>query len=127
VTQPKNVKFAVFIYFAVIILSFIGGITNYIAVEPRPSLFSTLLVWFVFYGLFIALGCAIQTGKNWARHLNAVITLVSLASVFMAGVSQMLVTGFSNVVLLINNFASVAVLVLLYTRSANEWFTSENA
>ena len=81
--QPKNVRIAICLYFAVIVLSLISGIHNILELEPRPPLFGLLLILSVIYGLLIALGYAITTGRNWARHLNAVVILISLISLFM--------------------------------------------
>jgi hypothetical protein len=120
--QPINVKIAICIYFATIGLSFIGAILNYVATVPKPPLLSVVLIWGILYGLLIGLGYAIQARKNWARHLNALITVVSLVTVFMAGISPLLVTSVSNIILIVNNIAAVSVLVLLYSAPANTWF-----
>ena len=125
--QPKNIKIAIFIYFAAIALSFIGAIPNFLAADPRPPLFSVLLTWFIMYGLLIGLGYAIKIGKNWARHTNTVITVISLVTVFIAGTSPSLSTDTSHIILVVNNVASVAVLILLYTNTSNDWFKAVKA
>ena len=125
--QPKNIKIAVFIYFAAVALSFFGAIPNYLAADPRPSLFVVLLTWIIMYGLLIGLGYAIKLGKNWARHTNAVITVISLVTVFFTGISPSLSTDISQIILAVNNVASVAVLILLYTNTSNEWFKAVQA
>ena len=125
--QPKNIKIAIFIYFAVIALSLFGAVPNYLAADPRPSLLVVLLTWVIVYGLLIGLGYAIKLGKNWARHTNAVITVISLVSIFFVGTSPSLSTDISQIILVINNVASVAVLILLYTNTSNEWFKAVKA
>jgi|GEM_PF-6371888 hypothetical protein len=125
--QPKSTKIAISIYFASIALSFIGAIPNYLAAEPRPPLFGVLLTWVIMYGLLIGLGYAIQIGKNWARQTNAIITAISLVTVFFAGTSPSLSTDISQIILVVNNIASVAVLILLYTNTSNDWFKSVKA
>ncbi len=120
--QPKNVKIAIFIYFAVIALSLVGAIPNYIAADPRPPLFSVLLTWVIMYGLLIGLGYAIKIGKNWARHVNAVMTVISTISIFITGTSPSLITDFSQIILVVNGIASIVVLIYLYTSASNEWF-----
>ena len=125
--QPKSTKIAISIYFASIALSFIGAIPNYLAAEPRPPLFGVLLTWVIMYGLLIGLGYAIQIGQNWARQTNAIITAISLVTVFFAGTSPSLSTDISQIILVVNNIASVAVLILLYTNTSNDWFKSVKA
>ncbi len=125
--QPKNVKIAIFIYFTAIALSFAGAIPNYLSADPRPPFFGVLLTWLVMYGLMIGLGYAIKLGKDWARHLNAVITVISLITVFFLGAASSLSTEISQIILVINNFASAIVLVLLYTQASNEWFKAVKA
>ncbi len=125
--QPKSIKIAIFIYFAAIALSFIGAIPNFLAADPRPPLFGVLLTWVIMYGLLIGLGYAIKIGKNWARQTNAVITTISLVTVFFAGTSPSLSTDISQIILVVNNIASVAVLILLYTNTSNDWFKAVKA
>jgi len=125
--QPKNIKIAIFIYFAAITLSFIGAIPNYLAADPRPPLFGVLLTWVIMYGLLIGLGYAIKLGKNWARHTNAVITVISLVTIFFVGTAPSLSTDISQIILVVNNIASVAVLILLYTNTSNDWFKAVKA
>ena len=120
--QPKTVKVAIILYFAAVVLSIIGAIPNYLAADPRPSFFGVLITWSIIYGLFLGLGYAIKIGKNWARHVNAVITTLSLASTFMFGTSTLLSTEISQIMLLINSMAMFLVVILLYTPTANQWF-----
>jgi xanthine/uracil permease len=125
--QPKKVKFAIYLYFVAIVLSFIGGVPNYLAAEPRPPLFGVVIVWFALYGALIGLGYAIALGKNWARHLNAAISISSIAIVLFAGSSPQLITSFSQLIMAFNCVASIAVIVLLYSSSSNAWFKAANA
>jgi hypothetical protein len=125
--QPKIIQIAIFIYFASIALSFIGAIPNYLAADPRPPFIGVLLTWVIMYGLFIGLGYAIKLGKNWARHTNAVITVVSLITIFFAETSPLLSTDISQIILVLNNIASCIVLILLYTNTSNEWFKAVKA
>jgi hypothetical protein len=122
--QPKIIKIAVSTYFIVVALSFFSAIPNYLAADPRPSLIGVLITWSVIYGFLIWLGLAIKGGKNWARHLNAVITIASLVSVFFLGTSPSLSTDISQIIMLINYLASAVVVVLLYTSPSNAWFKS---
>lgn len=125
--QPKKVKCAIYLYFITIALSFVGAIPNYFAADPRPPLFGVVLVWSVIYGTLVGLGYAIALGKNWARHVNAILSLVSLAIIFFAGLSPQLATSVSHLVMVINSIASVIVVVLLYTSSSNQWFKAVQA
>ncbi|MFD2165132.1 hypothetical protein ACFSJY_02555 [Thalassotalea euphylliae] len=120
--QPKSIKFAIYIYFIAVAISLLGAIPNYLAADPRPPFLSVILNWLAIYGLLVGLGYAIKIGKNWARHTNAVVTLLSLATVLFFGPSPSLSIEISQLILLINNSASILVVVLLYTSTANEWF-----
>ncbi len=123
---PATVNVALCIYFLTILLGIVGAIPNYLQASPRPSIVTTVLVWIAMYGLLVGIGYAISLGKNWARHLNAVISLVSAASVLMLGTSKLLVTDISQVIMLVNTVASILVVILLYSKSSNDWFRSPN-
>ncbi|WP_394224470.1 hypothetical protein [Alteromonas gracilis] len=126
-TKPNNVKVAIFLYFTSLALGIAGAIPNYSAAEPKPPFISVLIVWGVTFGLLGCVGYLIALRKNWARHLNAVITLISVGSVLYSGVSPSLVTNMSQLILLLNSVISIIVLILLYTASSNAWFKQAHA
>ena len=123
---PRNVQIAVYIYFAMLAISLFGGVINYFSSEDKPSFILTLLFMGVYFGLLVKLGLLIREGRNWARDVNAGITIVSFAIVIMWGTSPTMEGGLNSVLLYINNIASIAVLVLLYTGSANEWYREKS-
>lgn len=120
--SPSTIKIALVGYVVNISVPLIFAVTELFNSYDSDDFGVSLILVCLVYGFAIWLGEHIFNAKNWARLTHAIIGLLVIIIILIGCFSSQEMAV--EILDIISIIISIAVIVLTYTPSANDWYRS---